>query len=247
MKVLVIGGAGYVGSIIRPALEREHDCTHYDLRPLPALEGRPAAPTIVGDINDEELLKKTFAQARFDAIVHMAMGVSPARKCDDTVQAFAVNVCGTYQVLRLGLDAGVQRFVYASTLSVYDCGSRNRAMGKVCMDESVPADEWRPYGFSKRVAEFVLHAAAERYPDRTLTALRLMLPRNEQDWPVHRDARKPNPLPVLGPQDTTTLFLAALRLERPGCHIIQGIGRTDSLDWSAKKAQDVLGWTPQWA
>ena len=48
MKVLVVGGAGYVGTILRPALDKEHQCVHFDLSPVPGAQER----TIIGDVTD---------------------------------------------------------------------------------------------------------------------------------------------------------------------------------------------------
>ena len=88
MKLLVVGGAGYVASIIRPSLEARFDCRYFDRRTVAGAEER----TIVGDVNDPE--KITQAVEGIDAIVYLAMGVQTGDP--QTVRmidlAFAVNV-----------------------------------------------------------------------------------------------------------------------------------------------------------
>ena len=74
MKVLVVGAAGHVGTIVRPALEREHDCRFFDRRALPDTNGR----CIVGDVNDEGLVRQAVQET--DAVVYLAMGVKPDAK-----------------------------------------------------------------------------------------------------------------------------------------------------------------------
>src|ERR1700733_9692357 len=69
MKVLVVGAAGYVGSIIIPALEKRHDCRYLDLRPVP----RRKSKSFVGDINDDTLVRR--AVKGVEAVIFMAMGL----------------------------------------------------------------------------------------------------------------------------------------------------------------------------
>src|SRR5688500_10717394 len=96
MNLLVIGGAGHVGSILRPALEARHSCRYLDLKLIPEAGER----SIVGDLNDEAVLQQ--AVSGMDAILWMAMGVRPgagAETCNDTDAAFGVNVRGLYRTL----------------------------------------------------------------------------------------------------------------------------------------------------
>lgn len=240
MKVLVIGGAGNVGRIIRTDLERQHDCTHLDLKAVDGAESR----TIVGSVTDEKLVKKTCQEGLFQAIVYLAMGTTSYGDVQQVEQAFLVNVAGAYLAMAHGFAHGVQRFVYASTLSVYQCSGR--ATPEKPADEHKPADDWSPYGLSKRTGEFVLQAGWQRYPDRVITALRLMLPSNQERYAEHQaHARAQGTFTgAIGPQDTSRLFLASLALDKPGCHIVQAVGHP-GLGWNLARAKELLGWEPR--
>ena len=69
MRVLVVGGAGYVGTIIRPALAEHHDYYCYDRTKIEELGER----SIVGDVGDSAAVKRVVKGA--EAIVYLAMGV----------------------------------------------------------------------------------------------------------------------------------------------------------------------------
>ncbi|MCX5658194.1 MAG: NAD(P)-dependent oxidoreductase [Planctomycetota bacterium] len=236
MKVLMIGSAGYVGSIIRPAIEAEHDVWHYDRRPVPRAGRRGK----VADVLDERSLR--LACRNKDAIVYLALGVRPGggKIVSDPQSAFDVNVLGVHQTLYLGLRAGVRRFVITSSLSVYNrVGTRHPLFS-----ERTPADSFHTYGFTKRVGEFIADAAAQSRKSATVVSLRLMWPRTEEDWPQGQSETRRYWYPT-GPQDTRDLFLAALRCKIPGSHIIQATGDVKQRDYSHRKAKRLLGWKAQ--
>ena len=168
MKVLIVGGSGYVGSILRPALEAEHDCRCFDAR-----QGDwPAERTVVGDVHDDDTVRR--AVHGMDAVLYLAMGARRDRLFVHHIDlAFSVNVAGAYRFLRRAMSAGAKRFIYASSLSVFQNASR-----RAYLDEQMPPDGWNPYSISKRLAEQMLLAGAPRYPKATILALRLMWPRN---------------------------------------------------------------------
>jgi len=68
MKLLVVGGGGYVGTIVKPALEAEYDCIHFDLRPV---EGAKNG-TIVADVGNDSKVRQ--AVIGMDSVLYMAMG-----------------------------------------------------------------------------------------------------------------------------------------------------------------------------
>src|SRR5688500_8149304 len=70
MKVLVVGAAGYVGSILRPALEAAHDCTYFDRVPIPDRLDR----MIVADVLD--VGKVAQSVTGIEALIYMAMGAA---------------------------------------------------------------------------------------------------------------------------------------------------------------------------
>jgi len=240
MKLLIVGGAGYVGSIVVQALEKEFDCTHYDLQPVRGFEHK----TIIADVCDESMVRK--AIQGMDALLYLAMGArqftpdaASKEGVDDINPAFDVNVRGWYRFVYLALEAGVKRFVCVSSLSVY------KNYFKATEDR--PTDQWTPYGFSKRVGEFICQAAHQQDPSICISSLRLYLPRNERDWA--RDSGSGGPCKrknvlSIGPEDTRSLFLKAVRFDRPGFHIIQASGNVHDEHIPNRKALDLLGWKP---
>jgi len=233
MRVLVVGGAGHVGSIIRSALEQQHACRYFDLRPVPGAEDR----TIVADVNDDPAVAKSLVDV--DALVYLAMGKPPrTRDCSEIDGMFIVNVIGFYRFLWHALHAGVRRIVYASSLSVYQ-----KLYEGLPRDESIAADSFAAYGVTKRLGEQMCLAGAQQHPDATIVALRLMFPQDEEGW-AKRDPSKQHWLGALGPQDTRRLFLAAVACNRPGAHIVQASGDTDGQSFPNTAATELLDWRP---
>lgn len=240
MKILVVGGAGHVGSILLPGLQREHETWCFDLSKVESLGDR----SIVGNVNDEVAIGK--AVAGMGAIVYLAMGTTlgPDGREDPRLHgpAFDVNIRGAYVCLREAFESGVRRFVYASSLSVYEnLGKLDR------VDETVPADSWVAYGMSKRLAERLCEAAADRWIDATIIALRLIMPQNDAQF---KRLRQTDPCTngaalFLGPMDVRRLFLAAVQCSTPGAHIVQATGDVEGDKMPNEKARAVLGWQPR--
>ncbi len=235
MKVLMVGGAGYVGTILRPAFEQAHDCFYYDLQPVADALDR----STVADVCDDGAIEA--AVAGVDAVLYLAMGKGASGTCQDTDPAFQVNVNGLYRFLDKALSAGVRRFVYASTLSVYGKLGRTEPL-----DERIPPDAWTGYGITKRLGEYVCAAAVDHFPEATIVALRLNAPRNERDWPpVVFRPDKPRNSCALGPNDTRRLFLAAVQCTRPGCHVVQASGDLLGRHFPNDRVQELLDWFPR--
>lgn len=238
MKLLVIGAAGYVGEIIRPSLEEVHDCRYLDLQPIPDAGDR----CIAGDLNDPEVLER--AVDGVESVLWLAAGTltdaAPRQKYTDVDKAFDVNVKGMYRVLRAASQAGIRRFVFASSLSVYGtCYDRDHYP----LDEADPTTAWDGYGMSKRLAEYLGEAWVQRRPEATFVALRLLRPRNEEEWPGYEYDPAWFWYPI-GPNDARRLFLAAVALDRPGCHIMQASGDLGGEAFPNSRVAHILGWRP---
>jgi UDP-glucose 4-epimerase len=236
MKVLAVGGAGIVGTILRPALEDAHELYVFDQRKVEALDGR----SLVGDVSDDEAVR--CAVAGMDAIVYLATGVHPDKQIGvhDVDRAFDVNLRGAYRFMREGLEAGVRRFIYASSLSVYDDLYESGSY----VDESVPPNAWRPYGLSKRLAEKLCEAGAMRYPNAMIIALRLLKPVAKERLQGVQARRADWPRYVTGPVDLRRLFLAALACSRPGAHVVQASSDVAGTWFANTSATALLGWHP---
>lgn len=234
MNVLLIGGAGHVGSILRPALEAAHKVHHFDLQPVPGAEDR----TTIASVTDHDAVKE--AVAGRDAVVYLAMG--DARKQHDHQPSFDVNVQGVYLALRMALKAGVPRFIYTSSLSVYHLESLPKPA-----DEDAEPNNWSTYGVTKRLGEHVCEIAGRRYPEATITALRLMLPFDDRRWERHQagTSKRGKGYCPTGPQDIQRLYLAALALDKPGVHIVQATGDIKGERFKHDRVTELLGWAPR--
>lgn len=243
MQLLLIGGAGHLGSIVRPALEREHTCRYLDTRPVPDAADR----TIVADVNDDDALRR--ALAGVDAVLYMTLGAgepypwltaSPKSGHENPDACMQVNVLGLYRALLHALDLGVRRFVHASTLSVYASNGRPHPI-----DESREPDAWTPYGLSKRLAEEVCRAATQREPEASVLALRLVRPCNESEWAAMANRRHGRGVFPLAPGDTQRLYRAAVEFDRPGFHVAQAASDVTGEHVSYARAHELIGWKPE--
>ncbi|MBM3214512.1 NAD-dependent epimerase/dehydratase family protein [Candidatus Poribacteria bacterium] len=233
MKVLVTGGAGYVGTILRPFLEAEHDCTYFDTRPALGAETR----TIIGDITNEADV--AHACAGQDAVIQLVMA-NPNVKEDLVRRSYNVHVQGMHVLLAKAVEAGVGRVIYASSMSVYArCGS-------VYHDsEDMPPDATDVYGLTKRLGEEVCRAFAAANPNLSVLAFRMVLPHTPDGWNRSRAAGRDTTF-ATGPQDLGRLYLAGLALKgHVGFDAIQACSDPEHKRLNLSKAKRLLGWEPR--
>ncbi|MBI3269706.1 MAG: NAD(P)-dependent oxidoreductase [Planctomycetes bacterium] len=123
MKILLTGGAGYVGSVTLPLLlglghrVRVLDSLLHGGRSLLGAWGNPGLEFVRADLRDAEAVKA--AVVGVDAVVHLAAIVGDPACARDPEPARAVNLDGSRSLLALAREAGVRRFVFASTCSNY--------------------------------------------------------------------------------------------------------------------------------
>lgn len=245
MNVLIIGSAGRVASVIRPALMAAHHCYHYDINPVPGIA--PASQGGRGYVASiDDLYRLHAAMVGMDVVVNLAMGKRPGSVADvsDIDAVFNVHVCGMYRILLSAQHAGVRRVVTASSLSVY----QNLECDGV-FEESRPTDAWYPYAVSKRLGETVCDMAVQARPDMGIVSLRLMMPADEHTFAnrgpvpyVDRRGREQHWC-YMGPKDTARLFLAAIDYSaNPGHHVFQATGEVEPRWYPCTKANELLGW-----
>lgn len=117
MKVLVTGGAGFIGSHVSDALlAAGHEVVVIDDLSSGRRENVPAgAHFYLGDIRDESVIAALFAEHKFDAITHQAAQTSVAVSTREPLRDATINVLGTLHLLEQAVKTGVKRFVFAST------------------------------------------------------------------------------------------------------------------------------------
>src|SRR6476469_1092085 len=157
MKVLVTGHQGYSGNVLVPMLlEAGHDVTGLDsgLYRGCGMHNNTdnLVPEIEGDIRDV----RASELEGFDAVIHLAaLSNDPLGDLDEDL-TYDINQRGTLHLAERAKEAGVERFVFASSCSMYGAAS-----GDDLLDESAPLRPLTPYAESKVKAEASLSALAD--------------------------------------------------------------------------------------
>jgi UDP-glucose 4-epimerase len=126
MRLLVTGGAGYVGSVTLEALlAGGHQVVVLDdLRTGHRSSVHPAADFVHGDIADRERVGALLRDRRIEAILHFAAASLVGESMQDPHRYFASNTVASLSLLRAASDAGVDRIVFSSTAALYGTPDR---------------------------------------------------------------------------------------------------------------------------
>ena len=179
MRVLVTGGAGYIGSHTCLELAAQgHDVVIADNfansspKVVPRLEKLAGAsmPTHRVDIRDREALALLFKLEKVDAVIHFAALKAVGESCEKPLEYFDNNVGGTITLLQAMQDAGVHRFIFSSSCTVY--GSPEN----VPVTEDAPLQVTSPYGRTKMLVEYILEDAARGDASLRYASLRYFNP-----------------------------------------------------------------------
>ncbi len=159
MKVLVAGGAGYIGSIMtRMLVESRHEVTVLDNLSVghKSAVSEPAR-LVVGDLGDSPLVDKLLAGFKPDCVMHFAAKSQVPESVRKPDLYFENNVGQGVSFLNAVCRSGVRRFVFSSTASVYG------APAKIPITEDSPLQPTSPYGDTKRILEELLASYERAY------------------------------------------------------------------------------------
>jgi UDP-glucose 4-epimerase len=150
MKILVTGGAGFIGSWVADAFISEgHEVLIIDDLSSGIKENIPKeADFIKGDIRERELLEKVFYDYRPDIVDHHAAQMDVRRSVENPVFDAQVNIIGTLNLLELSIRYRIKRFIFAST-----GGAIYGEPEDLPADEKTPPMPISPYGASKYAVE----------------------------------------------------------------------------------------------
>lgn len=154
MKILITGGAGFIGSHIADAyLAAGHEVTVVDDLSTGRMKNIPARASFVkADIRDREAMERLLREGRFDAVNHHAAQMDVRRSVADPAHDASVNIIGALTLLEAARAHGVRRFVFASS-----GGAIYGEQDVFPATEEHPTRPISPYGVAKLTTERYLY------------------------------------------------------------------------------------------
>jgi UDP-glucose-4-epimerase GalE len=157
-RILVTGGAGYVGSAcLRHLLQHGFDAIAYDNLVQGHRESVPAGRLIVGDIADTHSLTVALRKLNADAVMHFAAATYVGESVDNPEYHYRNNIAGSLSLLNAMRSAGVKRMLFSSTCATYGMNP------KVPMAEDSAQDPCSPYARTKLAVEWMIRDFAHAY------------------------------------------------------------------------------------
>ncbi len=158
MRVLVVGGAGYIGSHMVRLLDRAgHHVVVLDNLSTGFRKAVTAGTLVVGDMGDRALVESTLREHALDSVMHFAACALVGESVQDPGKYYQNNVAGTLALLEAMRAVGVKKIVFSSTCATYGIPS------EMPIREETPQEPVNPYGFSKLVCERMLEDYARAY------------------------------------------------------------------------------------
>lgn len=158
MRILVTGGAGYIGShAVRLLLARGHEVWVYDNLALGHRAAVPAERLIVGDLAEIDHLDQVLVEQRIEAVMHFAAFTYVGESVRDPGKYYRNNLTLTLGLMECLRRNGVGRFVFSSTCATYGIPER------VPITEDEPQRPINPYGNAKLAVEWALKDYAAAY------------------------------------------------------------------------------------
>ena len=163
MKVLVTGGAGYIGShMVKLLATRGHDVVTLDDLSTGYRDAVVAGVFVHGSLHDETDLDELFLSHSFDAVIHFAGYIVVGESVRDPGKYYRNTVVTTLNLLDAMQKHGVNKLVFSSTAAIFG------APEYVPIDEVHPTAPINPYGMAKLMVEKVLHDYGRAYGFRSV-------------------------------------------------------------------------------
>lgn len=168
MKILVTGGAGYIGSHVVKQLGEQGGC---DITVLDNLSTGFESSILYGklikaDLADFAFVERFLDDEKFDAIIHFAASIVVPESVENPLKYYMNNTVNTTNLVRCAVKSGVKSFVFSSTAAVY--GEPKEGV----VTEESPLSPINPYGYSKLMSEQILRDTAEAHSGFRFVILR---------------------------------------------------------------------------
>ncbi len=159
MRILVTGGAGYIGShTVKQLLARGHDVTVFDNLSAGHRRAVPAERLIVGDLRDIDHIDQLLMTSRIEAVIHFAALAYVGESVKEPARYYTNNLIYSLNLLDRCRRNGIGKFVFSSTCAVYGVPQ------VVPITESEKRSPINPYGNTKLGVELALADYAAAYP-----------------------------------------------------------------------------------
>ena len=167
MKILITGGAGYIGSHVAKALleANRHDVVILDnlckgsMRAIEALRKIGEFEFVQESLENTPAIEKLFKREKFDAIIHFAAFIEVFESTQNPLKYYLNNTANAMNLIALANKYGVKDFIFSSTAATY--GEPDIPQ----VSEETPQNPINPYGRSKLMVEWVLKDAAAANPN----------------------------------------------------------------------------------
>lgn len=158
MRILVTGGAGYIGShAVKLFLARGHDVWVYDNLGLGHRGAVPADRLVVGELNELHRLDQLLVERRLEAVVHFAAFSQVGESVAEPAKYYRNNLVNTVNLMECLRHHGIGRFVFSSTAATYGCPEQTPILEETLQ---LPIN---PYGQTKLAMERALSDYARAY------------------------------------------------------------------------------------
>ncbi len=170
MKILVTGGAGYIGSHVVKQLGEETDLeiTVLDNLVTGFKDAVLYGDFIEADLSDYSRIEEVIKEGKYDAVIHFAASLVVPESVENPLKYYLNNTANTANLIKQCVTYGVNKFIFSSTAAVYG----EPTPDLIPVTEESPTAPINPYGSSKLMSETVLKDTAAAYKDFNYIALR---------------------------------------------------------------------------